>query len=322
MKKPRLEEMSPKDLTLNKKVQVRLKMSDDAVADYTEAIENEGGWPFEPVDVFHTEDDTYLVADGFHRVTAALAAKLEYIPCRIREGGEQDAKIFGMTANDSQGLRLTHADKVACIQWLLKVHKGQELAKIAELAGVAYRTVQRIAAAQRAKTDTKTQAGRPSAKKSIPAYEPPEPDEGPEEGPGDIRDPEPAEKPAKKPDPKPEQKPEQKHQASIVNDALDRPVPAEFREAHQLGMQLLSIGREIDKIRKTAKELIGVPGGEWLVEQSIDEAVRILKNQFTGARYHSLCPDCEGSKVWNDAPCKKCAGIGWLPEFHKGLFNK
>lgn len=110
----------------------------------------------------------------------------------------------------------------------------------------------------------------------------------------------------------PETKPEPT--ASIVLDALQKPVPTNFRESHALGITLMSIGRELDKFRQRAKELSEKPGGEWLRLQNIDEYVRSLKAQFQDAAYHTVCPRCNGK----GKDCKKCDGIGWVPDYLKG----
>ncbi len=102
--------------------------------------------------------------------------------------------------------------------------------------------------------------------------------------------------------------------ASVVLDALQKPVPANFKAAHELSITLMSIGRELDKFRQKAKELSEKPGGEWLRLQNIDEYVRGLKAQFQDAAYHTVCPRCNGK----GKDCKKCNGLGWLPDYLKG----
>jgi hypothetical protein len=102
--------------------------------------------------------------------------------------------------------------------------------------------------------------------------------------------------------------------ASIVLDDRKRPVPPEYRDAHQLGITLMTVGRNLDAFRKQAKELKETPGGEWLQIQLIDEGVRMLKAYFQGARYHALCPSCDGK---GGEECKKCHGSGFLPEYLK-----
>lgn len=140
-------EILPIDLIrLDGETQARIKTNEDAVDDYAEVITNEGGdWPFDPIDVFHDGSD-YFVADGFHRTLAAIRLKRASIPCRVHQGTAKDAKIFGMTANDTHGLRMTREDKRACVEWLLDHGGKMTYADISAKAGVSVRTVERIVA--------------------------------------------------------------------------------------------------------------------------------------------------------------------------------
>lgn len=125
--------------------QSRVAIDDDVVSDYTDIIEESTAWPFPPIDVFHDGTD-YLIADGFHRFLAAHRAKRGSIPCKVHKGTARDARIFGMTANDKHGLRMSRADKRACVEWLLD-HGGKMAQKtVAEKAGVSIRTVQAVVA--------------------------------------------------------------------------------------------------------------------------------------------------------------------------------
>ncbi len=126
--------------------QSRVAIDEDTVADYTEVIAgSDGEWPFPPLDVFHDGTDHY-VADGFHRFLAARRSKRGTFPCRIHKGTAKDARIFGMTANDHHGLRMTRADKRACVEWLLDEGGKMTQQAIAEAAGVSKRLVQTVVA--------------------------------------------------------------------------------------------------------------------------------------------------------------------------------
>ena len=123
-------------IVLDADTQCRLAIDQPTVDDYRELIEANGRWPFDPIDVF-VDGKQYLVADGFHRTLAAVAAKRASIPCRVHKGTAHDARIFGMTANDKHGLRMTRADKRACVEWLLDNGGKLTQAEIAEKAGVS-----------------------------------------------------------------------------------------------------------------------------------------------------------------------------------------
>lgn len=304
-------------LKLDGGTQARVSTNSDTVDDYAEMIENaNGAWPFSsPVDVFH-DGSEYFVADGFHRVLASLRMKRASVPCRVHRGNAKDAKIFGMTANDSHGLRMTRADKRSCVEWLLDHGGKMTQVEIAEKAGVVERTVKRIVADRKSEkgtmspSDSKTRGKSTSKSKKKPVQKTEHVD-----WPDDETDDSVIETTEEQDVPCDSGTLKNTNSASIVQDALGKNVPDHFKEANQLGIRLLSIGRELDKYRQIAKELAVTPGGEFLRLQNIDEYVRNLKAQFQDARYYTLCPRCHGE---TGLQCNKCTGHGWLPEYLKG----
>ena len=139
--------------------QARVRTSPETVDDYAEVIaEGNGTWPMGPLDVFH-DGTEYFLADGFHRVLAAQRTGRASIPCRIHKGNATDARIFGMTANDKNGLRMTRADKRACVEWLLDNFKLTQK-EIAEKAGVCERTVRAVVADRKVVTVQTTEQNR------------------------------------------------------------------------------------------------------------------------------------------------------------------
>lgn len=125
--------------------QSRIAIDEDVVSDYADLIAWHETWPFPPLDVFFDGTDHY-VADGFHRYLAAHRSKRGSFPCRIHRGTANDARIFGMTANDQHGLRMTRADKRACVEWLLDSEGKMTQVAIASAAGVSVRTVRTVVA--------------------------------------------------------------------------------------------------------------------------------------------------------------------------------
>jgi hypothetical protein len=133
-------------IRLDGDTQNRVEINEDTVEDYAELIRiHHPDWPFPPLDVF-TDGSDYWVGDGFHRLLAGRQAKRGSVLCVVRNGTARDARIFGMTANDRNGLRMTHADKRACVEWLLDQPEKMTQAAVAETAGVTPRTVRRIVA--------------------------------------------------------------------------------------------------------------------------------------------------------------------------------
>lgn len=125
--------------------QARIKSSEETIEAYAELIDAGKEWPFGPLDVFHDGSD-YFLADGFHRTLAALRLNRASLPCRIHKGTAKDARIFGMTANDKHGLRMSSADKRSCVEWLLDNGPKLTQVEIAAKAGVSIRTVKTVVA--------------------------------------------------------------------------------------------------------------------------------------------------------------------------------
>jgi hypothetical protein len=93
------------DLDLS--LQTRAGTDAETIDNYAEAMA--GGEKFPAVMVF-TDGTHFWLADGFHRVMAAKQLGKKQISADIREGTEDDAVVFGGTANNKQGKRPTRAD--------------------------------------------------------------------------------------------------------------------------------------------------------------------------------------------------------------------
>ena len=91
------------DLTL----QTRAGTDAETIDNYAEAMAD--GAQFPDVTVF-TDGTHYWLADGFHRVMAAKQNGRTVIAADVRKGTEDDAVVFGGTANNKQGKRPTRAD--------------------------------------------------------------------------------------------------------------------------------------------------------------------------------------------------------------------
>jgi len=155
--------------------QSRVAINQDTVDEYAELIVD-SEWPFPPLDVFH-DGSEYFVGDGFHRVIAGQRAKRGSIPCQVHKGTARDARIYGMTANDKHGMRMTRADKRACVEWLLDNAGKMTQKAIAETAGVSARTVHAIVAEQKSQI-----ANSPTQKSGKKATQPAHSDDFGEDG--------------------------------------------------------------------------------------------------------------------------------------------
>lgn len=93
------------DLDLS--LQTRAGTDAETINNYAEAMAD--GAHFPDVTVF-TDGERYWLADGFHRVMAAKQNGKATISADVRKGTEDDAVVFGGTANNKQGKRPTRAD--------------------------------------------------------------------------------------------------------------------------------------------------------------------------------------------------------------------
>ena len=92
---------------LDLSLQTRAGTDAETIDNYAEAMAD--GAQFPEVTVF-TDGRRYWLADGFHRVMAAKQNGRTVIAADVRKGTEDDAVVFGGTANNKQGKRPTRAD--------------------------------------------------------------------------------------------------------------------------------------------------------------------------------------------------------------------
>lgn len=132
-----------KKIRLDERVNMRQETSWVAVQEYAEAIED--GDQFPPAVVFF-DGVSYWLADGFHRIKAALKAKLKTFPCEVRTGTRRDAMIHSAGCNGRHGVRRTNADKRRAVVAFLsdKEWKKWNSAEIARRCAVSAKLVEII----------------------------------------------------------------------------------------------------------------------------------------------------------------------------------
>jgi hypothetical protein len=102
------------EIRLNGGTQQRAEINQDAIQDYAEILDE-----LPPVTVFMDTSGVYFLADGYHRVKAALHAGRDGILCEVRPGSRRDAVLFAVGANATHGLRRSNADKRKAVMTLL-----------------------------------------------------------------------------------------------------------------------------------------------------------------------------------------------------------
>ena len=104
---PKLTTIALTSLTLDPRLQPRLRMDDDLMREYVNAMAR--GDMFPPIRVIADKDHSWLV-NGWHRVKAAKYLHREDLPAEVTTGTFEDAEDYVLAANATHGLRRTQAD--------------------------------------------------------------------------------------------------------------------------------------------------------------------------------------------------------------------
>jgi len=123
-------------------------MDANVVTDYRERMEE--GDQFPAVVVFF-DGTCYWLADGFHRVQAAVAANFKDIKAEIRKGTVREARWYSFGANRANGKRRERGDIRRALEAILtdETWSRTPQTKIAEHVGCCQRYVSEIAANHR-----------------------------------------------------------------------------------------------------------------------------------------------------------------------------
>lgn len=111
--------MTPiKNIRMDGGTQSRAEIHQDTVAEYAEAMAD-SDTVFPPVTLYYDGRDHWL-ADGFHRVAAAIKAGKTEIAAETRQGDRRRAILHSLAANSRHGLRRTNEDKRRAVTVLLE----------------------------------------------------------------------------------------------------------------------------------------------------------------------------------------------------------
>jgi len=144
------------DITTDAGTQSRLKIDHKLVDDYAERMEE--GDKFPPVVLFH-DGSNYYLADGFHRLKAAMHVGFVEIEADVKSGTKKDALWCSIGANRTNGKRMGHGDKKNAILLALKSFPQKSQKEIADQVGCAVGYVNQI------KGDNFTSENIPSTRK-------------------------------------------------------------------------------------------------------------------------------------------------------------
>lgn len=112
-----MPEMIPIDRISTEGTQARAALSETIIQEYADAYEQ--GIELPPIDVYYNQE-TYWLADGFHRVKAAQQIGRNSITANVHPGGQRAAILHAVGANETHGLRRTNADRRQSVMLMLR----------------------------------------------------------------------------------------------------------------------------------------------------------------------------------------------------------
>lgn len=130
-------------INLDGGTQTRSGLDQETISSYSAEMSN--GIVFPDIVVFY-DGSKYWIADGFHRIKAAMQADIETINAEIKQGTRRDAILYSAGANNAHGLRRTNADKRRAVQMLLEDDEWSKWPdmEIARRCGVSHTFVQNM----------------------------------------------------------------------------------------------------------------------------------------------------------------------------------
>ena len=141
-----IEEISLANVYLDRETQVRATVSEETIQRYADAMENEECRDkFPPIILYRDNDDTLWLADGHHRVMAAIRRKFQSIHAIIRKGTKADAIWEAAKANSRNGLQFGRSDVCRAIRMILSTCTKHSNRAIADLVGCSESYVRKLA---------------------------------------------------------------------------------------------------------------------------------------------------------------------------------
>lgn len=140
-------QLSLANIVIDDTIDIRESMNEATIQEYMDILDR-----LPPVTVFDTEDG-YVLADGFHRATAAERLGLKEIDAEIRTGTRTDALEFAAYANATAALKLTAEERRVGIRRLHRLHPDWNKTKLAQMMGCGERVVQSVLTASQVRTE-------------------------------------------------------------------------------------------------------------------------------------------------------------------------
>jgi hypothetical protein len=146
-------------------IQSRAGLKKKTVDAYAERMK--AGDKFPPLDVFDV-DGVLLLADGFHRQSAAQLAGRESVEVVVHGGSRRDAIKFGIEANLCNGLAFTNKDKHHYVRLMLREFSALSDGAVAAICKVSQPFVSKVRRQLKTVLGSQKRIGRDGKKRKLP----------------------------------------------------------------------------------------------------------------------------------------------------------
>lgn len=140
-----VEEIALADIFLDRDTQIRASVDEETIRRYFEImVDEEARDKFPPVLFFRDKNGKLWLADGHHRVMAAIRRGFASILAVVKPGTKEDAIWAAVQANAQNGLPLGRADVRRAVIMVLGAFPKKSTTSIAEAVGCTQQYVSKI----------------------------------------------------------------------------------------------------------------------------------------------------------------------------------
>lgn len=139
-----IQEILLSEINLDRDTQIRVAMNEETVQRYFDIMEDESAFAkFPPILLYRDFEGKLWLADGHHRVAAAMRRKFATTRAIVRTGTKSDAVWEAAKANGRNGLQLGRADIRRAVEMLCAAWPDRSNVVIAETLGCDEKTVRK-----------------------------------------------------------------------------------------------------------------------------------------------------------------------------------
>lgn len=145
------------NIDMDSSIQCRASIDTTVIEDYAERMAE--GDAFPAIELYGTQERAWI-GDGWHRVLASIQGGFIDIEATLHKGGRTDALKAALSANVTNGLRRTNADKRRCVEIALREFPKLSDRAIGEMCGVGHQLIGAIRPKEVDESSTSIRSGR------------------------------------------------------------------------------------------------------------------------------------------------------------------